>query len=155
MLREKEEANWISFLTAALSCAGDGIIATDRDGIVRYINSSGEMLTGWNEKDAVGMPFEDIFPLIDYYSGDRMNSPIKKVLKEGESSGLQNHAAMITKRESGISFQQTVRRYLISTMKLKVLWYLSETSIALKTSKRPFEPAGTRQHQPVGLRASS
>ena len=97
LLREKEEANWISFLTAALSCAGDGIIATDRDGIVRYINSSGEMLTGWNEKDAVGMPFEDIFPLIDYYSGDRINSPIKKVLNEGESSGLQNHAAMITK----------------------------------------------------------
>jgi PAS domain-containing protein len=44
------ESDRIKFMAATLSCIGDGIIITDADGIVLYINASGEMLTGWREQ---------------------------------------------------------------------------------------------------------
>lgn len=85
------------FLMATLSCIGDGIIATDHNGKILYINGMAEKLTGWEEKEAIGMSFEKIFPLTNYYSDEHIDSPIWEVLKAKKPVGLQNHTALITR----------------------------------------------------------
>lgn len=97
LLQQMDESNRMEFLEGTLSCIGDGVIVTDRKGMILYINRSGEKLTGWKEEEAVGKSFTEVFPLIDFFTGKRLDSPIRTVLEDGMSVGLQNHSALITK----------------------------------------------------------
>ncbi len=91
------KADRLQFLEAALSGMGDGVIVADCNGTVLYINDSAQQLTGWSGQEATGMPFEDVFPLIDCACGERLNSPVHSALASGRTVGLQNHAALLTK----------------------------------------------------------
>lgn len=58
------------WLNTTLTSIGDGVIATDEFGKVRFINPAAMSLTGWNHTDAVGQPLMDIFCLVDESSKD-------------------------------------------------------------------------------------
>ena len=62
MLTGIAEKDQVPFLMATLSCIGDGIIVTEPQGKVLYINASAEILTGWGVKEALGRPFGEVFP---------------------------------------------------------------------------------------------
>ncbi len=55
LFREKESAQ------TTLESIGDGVITTDADGLVEYLNPVAEELTGWNMEDAAGRPVDEIF----------------------------------------------------------------------------------------------
>jgi len=55
LFREKESAQ------ITLQSIGDGVITTDADNIVEYINPVAEELTGWKVDDASGRPIDEIF----------------------------------------------------------------------------------------------
>ena len=97
MLYDIAENDRTQFLMETLSCMGDGVIVTDRSGDVLYINAAAEKLIGWNGREAAGRPFEEIFSLIDYFSGERLRSPVWNVLEEKKTVGLQNHSALLTR----------------------------------------------------------
>ncbi|NLP18894.1 MAG: PAS domain-containing protein [Firmicutes bacterium] len=105
MLTGIQKSDQVPFLMATLSCIGDGIIVTDPRGKVLYINASAEILTGWGGKEALNRPFAEIFPLVNYYSGEAQENPIFKALRQEESVGLKNHTALVTR---------TGRRFFVS-----------------------------------------
>ncbi len=94
---DMQEAERMKYLAAALSSIGDGLIITDRQSRVRYINAAGERLTGWKSSEAEEKPFEEIFLLADYFSGEPLESPIWAALTSNKTVGLQNHSALITR----------------------------------------------------------
>jgi len=55
LFREKESAQ------ITLQSIGDGVITTDAEGTVEYINPVAEELTGWKVDDASGLPIDEIF----------------------------------------------------------------------------------------------
>jgi PAS domain S-box-containing protein/putative nucleotidyltransferase with HDIG domain len=55
-LQEREE--WLS---ALLKSIGDGVIATDRDGLITYMNPLAEKLTGWRQEDVLKKPLVEIY----------------------------------------------------------------------------------------------
>jgi PAS domain S-box-containing protein len=55
-LKEKE-----GVLMATLQSIGDAVIATDRNGSVRFLNPLAEALTGWAQKEAKGRPLSEVF----------------------------------------------------------------------------------------------
>ncbi|MEO1574738.1 MAG: EAL domain-containing protein, partial [Pseudomonadota bacterium] len=55
LFREKESAQ------ITLQSIGDGVITTDADCLVEYLNPVAEELTGWKLDDAAGRPIDDIF----------------------------------------------------------------------------------------------
>ncbi len=55
LFREKESAQ------ITLQSIGDGVITTDADGNVEYVNPVAEELTGWKVDDASGRPIDEIF----------------------------------------------------------------------------------------------
>jgi len=55
-LREREE--WLS---TVLKSIGDGIIVTDRDGLVTFMNPLAERMTGWTQNEALHRPLPDVF----------------------------------------------------------------------------------------------
>jgi len=47
---------------AAIKSIGDGVIATDRQGAVTFLNPVAEILTGWRLGEAQRRPLEEVFP---------------------------------------------------------------------------------------------
>jgi PAS domain S-box-containing protein/putative nucleotidyltransferase with HDIG domain len=64
-LREREE--WLS---ALLKSIGDGVIATDKTGLISFMNPLAEQLTGWRQEDALRQPLRDIFRTVVSQEGD-------------------------------------------------------------------------------------
>jgi len=52
-------------LSVTLRSIGDGVISTDREGMVVMLNKVGEELTGWSQEEALGRPLVEVFPLCD------------------------------------------------------------------------------------------
>lgn len=53
------------WLNTTLTSIGDGVIATDEEGVVRFINPVATELTGWTHLDAIGKSLHEIFSLVD------------------------------------------------------------------------------------------
>ncbi len=82
---------------AVCKSIGDAVMATDKAGIVQYLNPVSEKLTGWLEKDAVGRPLESVFRIINEETRKDVENPVKKVLREGRAVGLSNHTLLISR----------------------------------------------------------
>ena len=57
-----------------LHSIGDGVITTDGDGNVQYLNPAAETLTGWDNATAIGMHLRDVFQARDM---DRDGTPLE------------------------------------------------------------------------------
>jgi PAS domain S-box-containing protein len=80
-----------------LASIGDGVIASNADGIVTYLNPVAEKLTGWSVRDAAGKPLTEVFDIIDEKTRTRMHNPAELVIRHGKIVGLANHTVLISK----------------------------------------------------------
>jgi PAS domain S-box-containing protein len=84
-------------LHTTLSCIGDGVIATDAEGRVTFLNPVAEKLSGWTEDAASGKRIEEILHLVREDSGERIENPITHALRISDIVGLENHTILISK----------------------------------------------------------
>ncbi|NUN12632.1 MAG: PAS domain S-box protein [Myxococcales bacterium] len=84
-------------LSVTLHSIGEGVITTDEQGRVALLNSVAERLTGWSSQEALGLPAEQVFRVIDENSRESLISPVRKVLASGETQLLQNHTILISR----------------------------------------------------------
>lgn len=87
-------AEW---LATTLRSIGDAVIATDALGRISFMNRVAEELTGWNEAEAVGMPLDRVFVIIDETTREPARNPVERVLATGAIQGLANHTVLIAK----------------------------------------------------------
>jgi PAS domain S-box-containing protein/putative nucleotidyltransferase with HDIG domain len=69
-LREREQ--WLSTI---LRFVGDGIIATDRQGGVAFMNPLAEELTGWVQAESLRQPIDTVFSLAPRQAGESAGPP--------------------------------------------------------------------------------
>jgi len=91
-LRENEK--WLS--TTFMSIGG-GLITTDTNGNVIFMNPVAQSLTGWKQENAVGRPLGEGFNIIDEETGKLAENPVKTVLQEDVVVGLAYHTVLIAK----------------------------------------------------------
>jgi PAS domain S-box-containing protein len=84
-------------LRVTLESIGDAVIATDVAGKVVYLNPVARALTGWVNQDALGLPLEQVFRIVNEYSRDVVESPVSKVVREGKIVGLANHTILLAR----------------------------------------------------------
>jgi PAS domain S-box-containing protein len=94
LYQEKEKA------IITLHSIGDGVITTDKDGIITLINGVAKKLTGYNEEEAIGKRLEDVFYIIDNITNKIIKNPARKVLEIGKIVSLSNHTKLISKNSS-------------------------------------------------------
>jgi PAS domain S-box-containing protein len=92
--REDEARRW---LNTTLVSIGDAVIATDSTGHITFMNRIAETLTGFGETEARGWPLERVFSIFAEKTGEPVENPVEKVLKEGAVVGLANHTLLRTK----------------------------------------------------------
>ena len=94
LFSEKERAQ------VTLSSIADGVITTDADGWVEFINPVAEELTGWKLSAARGLPLQAICRLLDEGSRQPVVSPIETVLREERT--VEVAATMLLIRNDGV-----------------------------------------------------
>ncbi|MCW5624760.1 MAG: EAL domain-containing protein [Burkholderiales bacterium] len=90
---EKERAQ------VTLASIGDGVITTDADGWIDYLNPVAEKLVGWSSIDARGLPLQAIFRLVDESTRQQIPNPVERVLREERD--VENRAATMLVRNDG------------------------------------------------------
>ena len=81
--REKERAQ------VTLRSIADGVITTDAEGNVEFMNRHAEEMTGWSLEDAAGRPAREVFRVLDGRSGQELSAPLAE--RQADSrAGEQN-----------------------------------------------------------------
>jgi len=84
-------------LSITLHSIGDGVISTDKTGLIVQMNPIAEKLCGWHLAEAEGKHLNEVFRIINAETREIVDDPVKKVLEYGEIVGLANHTVLISK----------------------------------------------------------
>ncbi len=82
-------------LAVTLRSIGDGVITTDTQGRVILLNKVAEDLTGWRQEEAARKSLEEVFHIIHERTRERVQTPVEKVIRTGETVELANHTVLI------------------------------------------------------------
>jgi len=86
---ERQLSESRQWLNTTLTSIGDGVIATDEQGMVRFINPVAMEYTGWLHTEAIGMPLADVFCFVNESSREPIdllllaNYPPDRLTKKG------------------------------------------------------------------------
>jgi len=109
-LRESEEQ-----LRITLDSIGDAVMAVDVAGRVVRMNPVAESLTGWSLPEAQGRPLEEVFHIVNAFSGVRAPNPAQLVLASGTVVGLANHTTLIARSGNEVQIADSAAPILDAT----------------------------------------
>jgi diguanylate cyclase (GGDEF)-like protein/PAS domain S-box-containing protein len=93
LFAEKERA------LVTLASIADGVITTDTDGWVEYLNPVAEQLTGWTTETARGLPMQAILRMVDETNRKIAPNPIEMVLREERT--IETDSTLLLVRNDG------------------------------------------------------
>ncbi len=94
--KEKEQAE------ITLQSIGEGVISTDNNGRIKYINPIAEIYTGWEEKDVKGMYLSSILTLIDESSHNKLANPVMECLEKNITVNSKDNCILV--RRDGLEY---------------------------------------------------
>jgi len=80
-----------------LHSIGDGVITTDADGRVDYLNPVAERVTGWSNSEAQGRLLTEVLPLTHEASRIPIESPATVALRTGQVVNLTEQSLLINR----------------------------------------------------------
>jgi PAS domain S-box-containing protein len=84
-------------LSITLNSIGDGVVSTDRNGLIRDMNPVAEQLCGWKLSEAKAQQLTQVFNVVNCYTRMPVDNPVERVLESGNVIELTNHAVLISK----------------------------------------------------------
>ncbi|UBF30622.1 response regulator (plasmid) [Kovacikia minuta CCNUW1] len=90
----REDQKWMATILKAI---GDGVIVTNTQSQVKYLNLVAESLTGWQLQEALNRPLSQVLPLCDE-TQVAIENPVTAALQTGEITYLVN-PALLTRRD--------------------------------------------------------
>jgi diguanylate cyclase (GGDEF)-like protein/PAS domain S-box-containing protein len=101
VFEEKERAQ------VTVQSIGDGVITTDAQGRVDYLNPVAESLTGWDTREARGLPVAAIFRLVNDIDREPVENPVVRCLREARVIGLSDHTVLLSRLGQEIAIQNS------------------------------------------------
>lgn len=101
LLSEKER------LQITLKSIGDGVITTDKEGRITYLNPVSEMLTGWTNSAAQGVHIEKVFRIYQESNMEPVENPALKSMKHRKVFSLANHTVLLNRAGEKISIEDS------------------------------------------------
>jgi PAS domain S-box-containing protein len=85
------------WLRVTLISIGDAVISTDTAGKITFLNPVAQTLTGWQPKEALGQPIQNVFRIINEKTLEPGEDIVRRVLQEGSVVSLSNNMALISR----------------------------------------------------------
>ena len=101
VFEEKERAQ------VTLQSIGDGVITTDADGNIDYINPVAQDLTGWDMRSARNTPITEIMTIVNAHTRATVENPVMRCLKEGRVITLEDNSVLISKNSDEVPIQDS------------------------------------------------
>ncbi len=94
---EEELRKQTEWLRVTLASIGDGVISTDAEGRVTFMNGVAEQLTGWPQAEAIRRSLPDVFRIVNESTRQPIENPALRALREGAIVGLANHTVLVAR----------------------------------------------------------
>ena len=101
VFEEKERAQ------VTLQSIGDGVITTDANGNVDYINPVAQDLIGWDMRSAQGKPVSELMMIVNEHTRATCENPVVRCLKEGRTITLPENSVLITSTGDEVPIQDS------------------------------------------------
>jgi diguanylate cyclase (GGDEF)-like protein/PAS domain S-box-containing protein len=101
IFEEKERAQ------VTLQSIGDGVITTDAEGNVDYINPVAQDLIGWDVRGAKGSHVTEIMMIVNEHTRASVDNPVVRCLKEGRVVTLAENSILITRKGEEVPIQDS------------------------------------------------
>ena len=105
--KSAELAEEREFFRVVLASVGDGVITTDTEAKITFLNPVAEGIMGWSSAEAIGQPLEKIFTIVDEQTREPAPNPVTRVLREGLVVGLANHTTLIVRNGKEIAIDDS------------------------------------------------
>lgn len=136
-------------LSVTLRSIGDGVISTDREGVVVMVNKVGEELTGWSQEEALGRPLAEVLCLCDR----RSHAPVADLLDRDHRSDRETPRQNFLLAKDGVARLVANSGSPIRDLESRVVgWALVFRDIT-EQEKREEELLKIRKLESVGLLA--
>ncbi len=89
-----KQSEWLRITLASI---GDGVISTDAQGQVTFLNGVAETLTGWSANEARGQPLSEVFHVVDEITREPIEDPALRALREGTAVTFANPTILIAR----------------------------------------------------------
>jgi PAS domain S-box-containing protein len=100
----RQQREWFE---VTLSSIGDGVITTDTQSNITFINPAAESMTGWTSADAIGLAMGQVFHIISEDTQLDVVNPVRTVLESGRIVGLANDTALVGRNGTPISIEDS------------------------------------------------
>jgi two-component system, cell cycle sensor histidine kinase and response regulator CckA len=94
--RDLEIHNARTSLETTLASIGDAVVSTDTEGRIVFANPVARRLLVRPERDLTGTPLHQVFRIVNEFTGEAVENPVDRVLREGTIAGLANHTILKT-----------------------------------------------------------
>ncbi len=101
VFEEKERAQ------VTLNSIGDGVIATDANGCVDYLNPVAADLIGWEPRAARGRTVDQVLTTVAADSRELLDNPVIRCLREGRVITLPEGSALVDRSGKAIEIQDS------------------------------------------------
>lgn len=110
ILRVSEETVFAQHECAqvTLNSIGDGVLTTNLAGKVSYLNRVAEAMTGWLLKDALGLPLEKVFTLIDADTRKPFINPVHCTLATDTTVTLPTNLLLVRRDGSECPIEDSI-----------------------------------------------
>ncbi len=95
-------------LDVLFSCMSDGVIATDQQGQVTFMNPAAEHMTGWSRQEAIGQSITDVLNLVDQRTQEPIANPVLQAIRDRQVVYLQAFATLVTRNGHQIAIGDSV-----------------------------------------------
>ena len=103
--RLSESRRWAH---AVLGSIHDGVITTNRNGEVRYMNLAAQAMTGWNVEDARQHALDEVLSLVEASAAQRLREHLSRMHAHGGTEVLQLESSLSRKDESTLPIELTL-----------------------------------------------
>jgi len=90
-----------------LDSIGDGVISTDKEGTVTYLNSVAERLTGWTRDEAIGRTFAEVFRIVHFETREPAQNPIELAIRQGDAVGLAANTVLVRRDGNELAIEDS------------------------------------------------
>lgn len=97
---ETELAAEKELLRVTLQSIGDGVISTDLQRRITFMNPVAERMTGWTAAEAAGQPLQRVLCIVDDATGGELADPIARCLASGEITYFEEDAVLVARDDT-------------------------------------------------------